>query len=273
MKLKQILLVAMVWALAVNVSQAVYKNIVVDGSFADWADVPVAMTDPSGDGGSGPDLATLKIANDETNIYLYISYHTAINPNAGPSVLLAFDTDMDVGTGFDVFGLGAVGSEAGWQNDFPFAQESFVFNSGVINGGAAQISPFNNVTTEQEYAIPLSAVYDSSGDPVFTGDEFRLLVYTDPTSVSEHMDPVEYKLAKLVEEPEFSEVALKSVVALQVTNSQEGVLYSLEYNTAFPSTNWTSSGFTIEGNGGTLYLFDPNNYSTAKVYRVLSWQK
>lgn len=273
MNLKQVLVIGAVWAFAVNASQAVYKNIVVDGDFSDWADVPVAATDEAGDNDVGPDLAMLKIANDETNLYLYIAYYAEVNPNAGPSVYLGFDTDQNKETGFDVFGLGVIGSEVGWVNDYPFKQNNGVFNDGSILDGAAAIAPFNTMTFEQEYAIPLSATYTDS-EPVFSGKSFDLMVYTDPTGTNEHMDVVSYTLAKHVEEAEFGKITLTSVVAMQVTNSQEGVLYSLEYNAAFPEeTNWVSSGFTVEGNGEGVYLYDPAGYSTAKVYRVMSWQK
>lgn len=273
MKMKQWLVMGAVWAFAVSASQAVYKNIVSDGDFSDWADVPVAAVDDSGDNDTGPDLAMLKIANDETNVYLYVAYHAEVNPNAGPSVHLAFDTDQNAGTGFDIFGLGIIGSEAGWANDFPFAQDTGIFNSGGISGGAAQIAPFYALTFEQEYAIPLSAVYVSGGAQVFPGTSFDLMVYTDPTGTNEHISVVSYTLAKQIEEAQFTAVTLTSVVAMRVENSQEGVLYSLEYNDAFPATNWVSAGFVAEGNGGDLHLFDPGSYSTAKVYRVLSWQE
>lgn len=273
MNLKQLLVIGAVWAFAVNASQAVYQNIVIDGNFDDWADVPEAATDAAGDNDIGPDLASFKIANDETNLYLYISYYAEVNPNAGPSVYLAFDTDKDKLTGFDVFGLGLIGSEAGWVNDFPFAQETGSFNSGDISGGSAQIAPYNTLTFAQEYALPLAAVFTSGSAPVFPSTSFDVMVYTDPTGTNEHMDVVSYTLAKLIEEAEFSQVTLTSVVAMLVTNSQEGVLYSLEINTAFPGTNWVDAGFTAEGNGGDLHLYDAASYSPEKVYRVTSWQK
>ena len=37
----------------------------------------------AGDNGGGPDLATVQLANDLSNLYLRITYHSVTNPNAG----------------------------------------------------------------------------------------------------------------------------------------------------------------------------------------------
>lgn len=173
-----------------------YARIVVDGDVSDWAEVPVVAVDAADDDGGGPDLATLQIANDDTHLYLLITYHAEVNPNAGPSVMLALDNDVMARTGFDIFGLGIVGAEAGWQNDFPFQQARDIFNSGSIPGGGAAIAPYNTMTSSQEYAIPLSIVFEAGGGPVFPETTFRLLVYTDPTAANEIMGPVTYTLSK-----------------------------------------------------------------------------
>jgi len=165
------------FGIARNVSAGIYANITIDGNFCDWANVPVLYTDASGDG-SPTDFATVQLANDESNLYIRLTYYTAVNPQDGSGVFLAFDTDNNTATGYDIYGLGLVGAEAGWQNDFPFAQSNGVFNSGVVDNGGALISPYFTTTTDQEYAIPRSAIYDSNGQPVFAGDSFTLLVYT-----------------------------------------------------------------------------------------------
>ena len=251
-----------------SAAQAYYTNIVVDGSFADWAAVPVVAMDVSGDNGGGPDLAMLQVANDETNVYLHVQYHVAINPNAGPSVMLGLDNDGNIGTGFDVFGLGLIGSEAGWQNDFPFQQTNGTFNSGEITNGAAAIAPYNLVTTAQEYAIPLDALFVTNGSPVFPNEAFSLLVYTDPTAANETMGPVSYTLSNRVEEPAFLSVTITNVVALRVGNSSPLAEYRLESGAAPTPSTWTNTGFRAIGNGGDLLLYDPMGFATSKVYRV-----
>jgi len=270
MRLSAVGITLALWAGMNMHASAYYTNIVVDGGFGDWADVPIVSTDVSGDNDVGPDLATLQIANDETNLYLRVTYHTSVNPNAGPSVLVALDNDVDLGTGFDVFGLGVVGSDAGWQNDFPFQQASGIFNSGSISGGGAAIAPYNTATTEQEYAIPLSAVFDAGGGLVFPGDTFRIMIYTDPTAASETMTPVTYTLSLRVEPAAFETISRNDVVSFLVTNAQAGIMYRLEYGDSPATTNWIYTGYQAEGLGGDLYLFDATGFATAKVYRVLS---
>lgn len=250
-------------------ASAFYTNIVVDGAFDDWSGVPVVANDVSGDHDSGPDLATLQIANDDVNLYLLVTYHSATNPNAGPSTMLALDNDVDLGTGFDVFGLGFVGSEAGWQNDFPFQQTNGVFNSGSITGGGAGIAPYNTITTVQEYSIPLNAVFDAGGQ-LFPSDTFRLMVYTDPTAASETMGPVIYSLSSLVEPAEFATISRSDVIAFVVTNSQASITYRLEFGDSPATTNWIYTGYQAEGNGGDLHLYDATGFATNKAYRVLS---
>lgn len=180
-----------------SVASAFFTTIVVDGSFKDWNDVPFAVADVEGDNdGAGPDLASLQIANDETNLYLRIVYHKPVNPNAGPSVFVALDSDVDAATGFNVFGRGLVGAEAGWQNDFPFQQRADAFNAGGIEGGAAKIAPYATTTTSQEYSLWLGSVFTGDGSRVFAHDTFRLLIYTDPTGANELMGPVTYTLSR-----------------------------------------------------------------------------
>jgi hypothetical protein len=159
-----------------------FMPIVVDGAFGDWAGIPVLAADVSE--GTPIDIADVQLANDATNLYLRVMFHTAVNPNTGPSLFLAFDTDNNVATGFNVYGLNVVGSEAAFQNDFPFEQRTG-FNSGGLTA-AATISPidFGNPTatvTSQEYSIPRSIAYSSDNVAVF-GSSFTLMLWTDGAS-------------------------------------------------------------------------------------------
>jgi hypothetical protein len=77
-----------------------------------------------------------------------------------------------------------IGSEAGWQNDFPFTQSTGVFNDGVgmsgefFGSGAALLSPFGNAGS-RELAISLDIVRNAGGGPIFPDDTITLLVWTD----------------------------------------------------------------------------------------------
>ena len=180
-----------------NVSAGTYASITINGTnFSDWAAVPVLATATNGTSGTNLDLATLSIANDESNIYLLITYNQPVNPNAGPSVYLAFDTDNNPNTGFNSYGIGLIGSEVGWENDTPFVQSNGVFNTGgTLTGGTAAIAPYYSVTTTQEYAISRFATYSATGQPVFSNNTFTLMVYADPTPNLDLLGPVQYTFA------------------------------------------------------------------------------
>ena len=156
-----------------------YATINVDGAFSDWASVPVLTTDAVD--GSPIDLSTVQLANDNTNLYVRLTYNAATVPNGGPSVYLSFDADNSLSTGYDIYGLGAVGSDFAFVNDFPFRETSTNFNTGDSLSAGAAISPYAVSTTSQEYAIPRNLKYTSgalSGQNAF-GNSFTLLVWTD----------------------------------------------------------------------------------------------
>lgn len=174
--------------LAVGSSQSragTLATISVDGSFSDWAGVPVLLSDAADS--ASIDFADVQIANDASNLYLRLTYHSAVNPNAAGSgsLYLSFDIDNSVATGFNIYGLNTVGSEAAFSNDFPFDQRTG-FNVGALSAAAA-IAPFAfgnpaATTTSQEYSIPRSLSFVNGGQNVF-GSSFTLMLWTDSTSI------------------------------------------------------------------------------------------
>lgn len=160
-------------------SAGTFKTITIDGDFSDWAGVPAlsTVTTPSGTPPLGFD--SLYMANDNDFVYLRIVYDGSFAVNAGgTTVSIALDNDNNPLTGFDIFTQGIVGSEAGWENDFPFQQATGVFNTGggLTNGGAA-IAPFATTVTEQEIAISRSATFTVGGATIFPNDTFAIGVY------------------------------------------------------------------------------------------------
>jgi PEP-CTERM motif len=158
----------------------------VGTEFADWAAAGVtnAEMDPADNTGF-LDVANVQIANDEEFIYVHVTTHGASTSLA--NLFLAFDTDQNATTGFDVFGLGVVGSEFGYQTDFPFAQSTGMFNTGApigggpLGNGGALIYPFWTDAgapqgAEIEWAVPRDVLV--SGMPVFANDSLNLAVYT-----------------------------------------------------------------------------------------------
>ena len=155
-----------------------YKPITIDNDFSDWDDVPTLDSDTADNVGF-VDFSETKIANDDDFLYIYNSFHTAQSLGA----FTALDVDSDSSTGFDIFGLNLAGSEAGWQNDFPFTQDAANFNNGsgmsgdFFGSGAALIGAFAD-GFERELAISLDIVFNAGGD-VFPDDAFTLLFWTD----------------------------------------------------------------------------------------------
>ncbi len=151
--------------------------------FDDWAasGIPIATSDPADNVGF-IDIADIQIANDNQNIFIHVTYHDANSSGT----FLAFDTDQDVLTGFDIFSLGFIGSDLGYSNDFAFEQEAGVFNTndmltgGPFGNGGALIFPFWNINgSQKEYAIPLDIGFTNPAEPVFVNSTFNLMVYTD----------------------------------------------------------------------------------------------
>jgi hypothetical protein len=155
-----------------------FANITIDDAYADWAGVPVVDSD-AGDNSGGPDIGDTQIANNGQYLFIRNTFPNSLQL----STYIAIDVDQNAATGFDVFGQGLVGSEAGWQNDFGFSQATGVFNSGPLigadffGGGHALLAPFGNFGS-RELAISL-ATQHNGGLPIFPGSTIRLLLYTD----------------------------------------------------------------------------------------------
>lgn len=155
-----------------------FKTITIDDDYSDWVGVPVVNSD-GGDNQGGPDIGDTQIAND--NSYLYV--RNTFPNNLALGTFISVDVDEDLATGYNIFGLGLVGSEAGWQNDFGFAQTTASFNSGALSGeffggGHANLLPFAHAPN-RELAFSLSALIAAGNVPIFPDNTIRLLVWTD----------------------------------------------------------------------------------------------
>ena len=145
--------------------------------------VPVLDSDPL-DSPGNVDIKDVQIANDDTYLYLHISYWTPKSFNT----YYSFDTDNNTATGYNIYGLGLVGSEAAWVNDFDFDRRAG-FNIGTLKdgsgnpepaSGAAIISSFVD-STDREVAIRRDTSFDPAVGPgaVFTGNSFTMLSCED----------------------------------------------------------------------------------------------
>jgi hypothetical protein len=179
-------------------------------AFDDWDSVPLALSDPADN--PGPlnliDIQDVKIANDANLLYIYASGHR-MRTNG---MYLAFDTDQDVGTGFNIYGLGLVGSELGYVNDFVFDQRTLgVFNNNkpdpggscctggpldLNNGGAALYPAWDVEFGEREWGVPLNALWSANEPfgPTFPNPTFNLILWTDQ-GLTDVTDAITYTLA------------------------------------------------------------------------------
>jgi hypothetical protein len=155
-----------------------FTTITIDGLYADWAGVPVVNSD-GGDNTDGPDIGDTQIANDGDNLYIRTTFPNSLIL----STYIGIDVDENPATGFDILGLGLLGSEAGWQNDFGFSQATGVFNNGPLGGadffgaGHALLDLFGNFAA-RELAISLSNL-NNGGFSTFPDDTIRLIIWTD----------------------------------------------------------------------------------------------
>jgi hypothetical protein len=177
--------------------------------FDDWTGVAVADMDLD-DNPGGIDIANVQIANDDEFIYIRATLHNT-TPISMAKLYLGFDLDQDKATGFDLFTLGEIGTELGYQTDFAFPQATGVFNNdanadlsgGLFNGGHALIFPFHNgptppTGTQMEWAVYRDVVITPTGgpaNPAFADPSFDFIVWTDD-GISDITNVIRYTLAE-----------------------------------------------------------------------------
>jgi len=148
-------------AVAANTRQTFKSSIVIDGSFDDWANVPLAFTDPQ-DATDSLDYKDVYVTHDDKYIYMRLTFWA-------PGDLSDFhnnifiDADQDVTTGYSFSGIG---SDVLIQSGAGYEQVAGTFNNGTVSGLDWQIAP-QGPASEVEFRISRSAIYDSSGSPVF----------------------------------------------------------------------------------------------------------
>jgi PEP-CTERM motif len=186
-----------------------FATINIDTDFSDWAGIPVVDSDPLDNPGF-VDFADTQIANDNNFLYIRNTYW-------GPKSLGTFmgiDIDESTATGFDVFSLGLIGQDAGWQNDFPFTSASGVFNDGngmsgdFFGSGAGLLDQFAD-SNSREMAISLDVLLNIDNSPLFPDDTIRILFWTDQ-SAGDVTNVINYTLAV----PEPASMALVGLGAL-----------------------------------------------------------
>ena len=183
-----------------------YANITVQGEapgteFDDWAGIPTLAMDPLDNEGGSPafiDIQNVQIANNEDFLFIHISYHNT----SSSGTLIAIDNDQNIATGYDIFGLGLIGSEIGYINDYPFSQTNGIFNTNVsftggpLGNGGALIFPFwDQDGMDKELAIPLDAFVTFPAGPAFPNPSMDIMIYADE-GLGDITDVISYTLAE-----------------------------------------------------------------------------
>ena len=205
-------LLALSW-LTSAASAGMFANIVIDDLYDDWAGIPVLDSDPL-DNAGGVDIADIQVANDNTYLYVRITYHAP----KSLTTYLSVDNDNNIATGYNIYGANLVGSEAAWANDFDFDQRAG-FNIGTLKdplgnpepaNGAALLSSFVDSNT-REMAVRLDSTFDPfvGAGQVFPTDSFTLLAWADGGETS---SAIPYTLA--VPEPSSCILGLAGFAAI-----------------------------------------------------------
>jgi len=150
-----------------------FKNIAVDGSFGDWAGVPLLDSDPA-DNPTGVDYSDIYVANDDNYLYIRFTIHVSANPFTSAQNIF-IDADNNAGTGFGANGLG---SEMLIQGGAGYQEKNGGFNEGGITGlgwSAAPAAP----GTQFEVRISRAATYVTDSTPVFSSGIIALILQSD----------------------------------------------------------------------------------------------
>lgn len=187
---------------------------VLGQEYADWAasGITVIDADPVDNPGF-LDVANIQVANDNDYIYIHATVHNA-TPLSLQNLFLGFDFDQDTATGFDILDAGAIGTELGYQTDYPFAQHELSYNlavnitGGPVGNGGALIYPFwtgvNSppVGVEMEWAVPLEIIIQypaflGGPAPGFPNPSFDFVVYApdDAEGLGDISQTISYTLA------------------------------------------------------------------------------
>lgn len=165
--------------LTVAADAGTFKRIAIDGSFGDWAGVPVSYNDSS-ETTAGADFRQVYIANDDQYLYIRFTLYASDSPFTSRNNIFV-DADNSSGTGFHPLGLGGFGSEMLIQSGTGYQEKGGGFNEGGINGLEWASSPTAG-GTDFEFRISRFATFAIDGLPVFASDTIAVLLESESTS-------------------------------------------------------------------------------------------
>ncbi|MGK0185558.1 MAG: hypothetical protein ACI9R3_001336 [Verrucomicrobiales bacterium] len=146
-------------------------SIELNGDTTDWRGIPARGSRQSG--GEAIDYKDVFLANDDDNLYVRFTLHSAALPFSSFNTHLFLDTDSNDATGFQVQGI-SFGSEMMVESGSGFDQRGGEFNEGDVSGLGWEMVP-EEEGLDFEFKIPRSLKY-SDGSPIFSQNRFDLLL-------------------------------------------------------------------------------------------------
>jgi Bacterial Ig-like domain/Immunoglobulin I-set domain len=246
-------------AVAQTAVPGTFKHIAVDGSFGDWAGVPLAYTAPAGST-NAIQYENVYIANDQTNLFIrFTLYSPRANAFANSYDNIFIDADGNIGTGFPVSGIG---SEMLIQWGGGYQEKNGTFNDGTgINNlgwgiaGSADSMDF-------ELSISLGATFASDGRPVFTSSTVAILLEGDDTGYVSVEFVVNGGLVYTLASAPTAPATNLTLVALS------GSAWQVNASGTDLSTNWLDQAYDDSAAGWTTghglfgYTTSPGSYPT-----------
>lgn len=149
------------------------NRILLDGSFSEWENLPIAYSDVSDDDGiSGVDFGQLKIHNDENYLFFLLEAGAEINFQDINNITLYIDTDANATTGLAVEGIGA-------ELEYTFGSRSGLVRlagspEGIFHDDIGLVSAPTVSSNQFEFSINRNSVLQ--GMPLFPGENIRLVI-------------------------------------------------------------------------------------------------
>jgi hypothetical protein len=148
-----------------------YSHISVDGSFNDWANVPIVATAPTN--GSGFSFANCSIANDNDYLYVRFSLHSAAAPFSDINTHVFIDTDNNAATGYHPSST-TIGSDLMIESGVAYDERSGSFAAGTVSGIDWLLAPGGSSTNFELRMSRLARYADNS--LVFTNPTIRIVL-------------------------------------------------------------------------------------------------
>ena len=161
--------------IASNTRTTFKSSIVIDGSFDDWAGVPLAFSDPQ-DSTESLDYKDVYISNDDDFIYLRVTLWAPGDFSDFHNNLF-IDADNDLATGYAVSGIG---SDLLMQSGGGYEEQPGAFNNGTASALDWLMMP-GGASTNVEFRLSRHAIYDNTGLPVFTTNRIAIVLEAENT--------------------------------------------------------------------------------------------